>query len=168
MPPCPLSQDSAPRRPADAGFSLAEVLVTIGLTGTLMTLAVVGWAQWAGARDHDGAAGDLVVVMRQAQQQAVTQGRATCVQFDATAETYQLLTGACEAPEPAGAQTPRTLRGGFDVVEPRFLSGTAYVSGVTFSSRGTATPGTVKIRDDRRGQVRTVAVEGLTGRVTTS
>ena len=104
----------------------------------------------------------------QAQQQAVSDGWATCVQFDAAADTWTTYRGAC------GTGGDK-LAGPVDLGDERLdLTDVAFspaegggTTGVTFSARGTASPGSLKIARDGSDHVLTVAVEGLTGRVTT-
>ena len=65
-------------------------------------------------------------------------------------------------------QQPRSAPSGVDLDAPVFQHGTDHTEpGVTFTSRGTATPGQVYVQRD--GGPRTkLKVEGLTGRVSTS
>lgn len=149
----------------DHGFTMIEVIVTIALATTLMSLAVAGWSRWSAGHAYDGALTEVQAVLRNAQQRAVTEGRSVCVLFDPDANSYRVLAGACgdtgeELQGPAELDTRVRLRA------PAFETpGGSLVSGVTFTSRGTASPGSVQVvRRDGSGD-HEVRVEGLTGRV---
>ena len=151
----------------DEGITLVEVLVTISLMSIMMAIAVSGWSAWGRASEHSGTARELQSVMRQAQQRAVTEGRATCVWFDTTANSYSIYRGRCSessktlvtGPVPTGHDSIR-------ITDPSFTSAAGTpMAGVTFQGRGTGSPGTVKILRDGSSKVYTIKVEGLTGRV---
>lgn len=156
-----------PARPDD-GVTMVELVVVIAMMGALMAFAVVGWTAWASASAQDGAASTLEGTLRQAQQQAVSDGWATCVQFDATADTWTTYEGACGSggatlAGPVGLGDER-----LDLVDVAFVPAAGgSTTGVTFSARGTASPGRVRIARDGGDRVVTITVEGLTGRVTT-
>ena len=82
----------------DGGFTLIEVLMAMVLSGLMMALAIAGYSRWAAASAHVGTAREIQTTMRQAQQQAVTEGRATCVWFDVADHTYTVYRGACTLP----------------------------------------------------------------------
>lgn len=152
----------------DRGFTMVEVMVTIAMSGVLLGLVVSGWSRWSTAHAHSGAATQVQGALRAAQQRAVTDGQAVCVRFDAGADSYTVERGGCTTPSsPANRLLgPVPLDSRVDLRSPAFTHAGATLPGVTFSARGTATPGSVEIvRDDGDGRVRTVRVEGLTGRV---
>jgi prepilin-type N-terminal cleavage/methylation domain-containing protein len=156
-----------PARPDD-GVTMVELVVVIAMMGALMAFAVVGWSAWASASAQDGAASTLEGTLRQAQQQAVSDGWATCVRLDAAADTWTTYEGACGS---GGAQIAGPVGLGdqrLDLLDVAFAPAEdGSTTGVTFSARGTASPGSVKIARDGSERVLTIAVEGLTGRVTT-
>lgn len=157
-----------PRTPADAGFTLIEMIVTISLAGTLMAVAVGGWQGWSRASEQDGLVTELQLVLRQAQQRAVTTGSSICVDFDAGDESWTVRRGRCDGTTTT-LEAARTAPDGLDLVTPVFTydtSGTVR-SGVTFRPWGSATPGGLYVQRDGGPRVR-VAVEGLTGRVSVS
>lgn len=157
-----------PRTPADAGFTMLEVMVTIGISGILMAIAVGGFQGWSRASAQEGLVTELQGVLRQAQVRAVTLGTSTCVDFDATAESWTVYRGACSSTTRTVVDRTRTVGTGLDIRSPRFVVTTSATStGVTFSPRGTATPGSVSITRDGSDTVTVLTVEGLTGRVTT-
>lgn len=158
------------RRRQDAGFTLVEVLVTTSLMTVLMTAAVSGWASWSRAHAHVGAAVDIQSTLRHVQQRAVTEGASLCLRFEESADSWRLEDGRCES---AGG----TVLGGpwalddpaLDLVAPRFVgAGGALQPGVTFTSRGTASPGSVAVAREDSAHRWTVRVEGLTGRAAVS
>ncbi|MBM7507568.1 prepilin-type N-terminal cleavage/methylation domain-containing protein [Nocardioides salarius] len=156
-----------PARPDD-GVTMVELVVVIAMMGALMAFAVVGWSAWARASAQDGAASTLEGTLRQAQQQAVSDGWATCVQFDAAADTWTTYEGACGSGGAVLTGPVGLGDGRLDLVDVAFSPTTGgSTAGVTFSARGTATPGRVRIARDGSDRVVTIAVEGLTGRVTT-
>ena len=88
-----------------------------------------------------------------------------CVQFDVPARQLVVYRGACDDAArtkvngPIATPSPRVK-----FASPAFTeAGTA--TGVTFYSRGTATPGSVKVTRDGSTKVYTLTVERLTGRV---
>lgn len=157
-----------PVRPRDdRGFTMIELSVAIALMGALAGFVVSGWQSWSASRSHSSAAVALQSTLRDAQQQAVTEGSSTCVLFDVPGDRWRLYSGRCDS-------DTKVLIGGpwswdddrLDLTFAGFAHDSAIqLPGVTFTPRGTATPGrlTVGRRDDT--VVHTVRVEGLTGRV---
>ena len=158
---------SHPQR--DSGFTLIELLVVMSLMGVMMAIAIGGWSSWAKASAHSGAAREIQGAMRQAQQQAVTEGRATCVSFDDVAETYAVYRGRCSESTKTLARGPVELAAGIRVASPSFTSSAGTpASGVTFQARGTGSPGSVSITRDGSSKTYTLSVDWLTGRVSLS
>ena len=163
---------SAPVRAphGDGGYTLIEVMVTIALLSAIMLIAISGWSSYAKASAQDGAAQEVQSVLRQAQQRAVTEGSSMCVLFDITSSSFKLYRRACDD------STKTLLEGPWKVDDHNVsLASAAFTSpsgpdqpGVTFTSRGTAWPGEVRITRNGSTKVRVVDVEGLTGRVSAS
>ena len=157
-----------PRTLADAGFTMIETIVVTGIAGTLMAIAVTGWQSWSKASEQDGFVTEIQLVLRQAQQRAVTTGSSICVDFDAATESWTVKSGRCDGTTTTLEATRKAPKG-LDLVTPSFDYGTSVPdrTGVTFRPWGSATPGGVTIRRDGGPSVR-IAVQGLTGRVSTS
>jgi type II secretion system protein H len=158
---------AARRTPADAGFTLLEVMVTIVIAGLVMAFAVSGWTAYARVSAQDGAAQEVQSVLRQAQQRAVTEGTSICVLFDTSAGAFTVYRRPCDDSSKIKLDGPYDLDGRVRLAGAAFTSATGATSaGVTFTSRGTAWPGEVSIARDGSSRTRVVKVEGLTGRVT--
>lgn len=152
----------------DSGFTLIEVLVTISLLGIMMAIAVGGYSSWAKASAHSGAAGELQSAMRQAQQRAVTEGRATCVLFDDAADSYEVYRGRCSDSTKVRVLGPVRVSSSAEVgiTSPAFTSSAGTPSpGVSFQARGTGSPGQVQVTRSGSSKVYLLTVDGLTGRV---
>ena len=150
----------------DRGFTLIEVLVTVSLMGLLMGFAVSGWSSWAQASEHSGTARELQSVLRQAHQRAITEGRAICVDFDVAGNRYTMFRGACDDAARVRVLGPVTGDSAdVRLAAPSFTGVSGTGTGVTFSARGTAWPGQVKVTREGSTKEYVVRVEGLTGRV---
>lgn len=146
----------------DHGFTMIEVLVTIGLASVLMAFAVAGYHRWAVASEQSGTARELQSLLRNTQQRAVTEGTAMCVQFDTAADTYRVVEGTCADPGDQLQGPFPTADDRIELASPAFASGS---QGVTFFARGTASAGSVQVVREGSSKVYTIDVEGLTGRV---
>ena len=153
-------------RARDSGFTMIELLVTIALLGIMMAISVGGWTSWAKASRQSGTARELQSVMRQAQVRAVTEGRAICVSFRVAQNDYTLYRGACDDPAKVTVIGP-VVSDSKDVklAAPSFTAPSGSSTGVTFSARGTAWPGSVQLTRTGSSKSYTLTVEGLTGRV---
>jgi prepilin-type N-terminal cleavage/methylation domain-containing protein len=152
----------------DSGLTLIEVLTAMAILGALMAVAVGGWSAWTNASAHSGTAREIQSAMRQAQQQAITEGTATCVLFDEAAETYAVYRGGCSDSTKQKVAGPVTAANGIDIDDPSFIATSGSSPGVTFQGRGTATPGDVRIGRNGSGTTYQLAVDWLTGRVSLS
>jgi type II secretion system protein H len=152
----------------DSGFTLIEVLVTIVLMGALMAIAVSGWSSWAKASAQSGTAREIQSTMRQAQQQAVTEGQGMCVWFDDAADTYSVYRGLCSSTAKVKVAGPVEAAGGVHIETPGFTSSAGTSAGVSFQARGTGSPGDVRVTRDGTSKVYVLAVDWLTGRVSLS
>lgn len=150
----------------DSGFTLLEVMVAVALMGTMMAIAVSGFSSWDKARAHTGAASEMQTVLRQAQQRAVTEGRAMCVWFDVAARSYTVYRGACDSSVKEKLVGPYELGQPVNLSAPSFTAPSGSSPGVTFYARGTATPGQVSLTRSGSSKTYRISIEGLTGRVT--
>ena len=149
---------------SDSGFTLLEVMVTIALAGVLMAIAVGGWSSWAKANAHSGAAREIQSAMRQAQQQAVTEGTATCFLFDDAADTYAVYRGPCADAGKQLVKGPVAISPHVDITSPEFGASGAD-AGTSFLGRGTGTAGKVRVTRPGSAKKYTLTVDELTGRV---
>lgn len=154
-----------PQPARDDGFTLIEVLVTISLMGVVMAFAVSGWSSWSRASEQSGTARELQSTLRSTQQRAITEGSTMCVLFDGSGSRYTVYRGACADTGKVRVEGPIATNGAAVRLSVPAFSGTTATTGVTFYSRGTATPGSVKVVRTGSSKIYTVAVEGLTGRV---
>jgi type II secretion system protein H len=152
----------------DSGFTMIELLVTIALLGIMMAIAVSGWSAWARASRQSGTARELQSVLRQAQVRAVTEGRAVCVAFRVAENDYTLYRGACDDATKVKVIGPVVSDSDVRLASPVFTSPSGASTGVTFSARGTAWPGSVRLSRTGSSKIFTLTVEGLTGRVSVS
>lgn len=120
------------RQPShDSGFTLIEVLTTVTLLGVMTAIAVAGFSRYSNAHEQDGTARSLQSGLRDAQQRAVTEGRAVCVAFTATA--YTVWRSACDPATGTRLEGPVTTQSAdvrIELPTPQTL---------TFTPRGTAT-----------------------------
>lgn len=145
----------------DAGFTLVEVLVTIVLMGIVTAFAVGGWRSWAESRGQSETATELRVVLRNAQQRAITEGVSMCVSF--TADSYTVWRSTCATG--TRVDGPYAVDGPTRLDSPVFAA-TAPQSPATvvFAPRGTASAGAVSVVRDGSSTVYRVKVVGFTGR----
>ena len=147
---------------------MLEIMVTIGISGVLMAMAVGGFQGWSRSLDHEGTANRIQAVLRDAQQRSVTEGSLICVRFSTTDDSWTVLRGRCS--DPTTQLSKDTVEaGGVELANPSFSAGSGSPeAGVTFFPRGTATPGSVRVTRSGTSKTWTVKVEGLTGRVSVS
>lgn len=159
-----------PTSSRDAGYTLIEVMVVIVLFGIVLAIAVNGSRSWSLANEQSGTARTLQSVLRQAQQRAVTEGRPACVTFDVATDSYTVFRGACDDLAKTNVQGPRrTDSAKVHLTAPAFTSPSGTPgAGVSFTARGTAWPGQVKVTRDGSTKTYVLTVEGLTGRVALS
>ena len=147
------------------GFTLIELCATLAIFGVLVALSVGGLHKWTQAREHSGTASSVQSLLREAQQRAVTEGRATCVSFDVVAQVYAMYRGACDDATRVLLDSRRPDSGRVQLAAPAFVGPSGPTSAVTFKPRGTAWAGSVQITRAGSSKVYLVSVEGLTGRV---
>ncbi|MGV8847748.1 pilus assembly FimT family protein [Tessaracoccus sp.] len=151
----------------DAGATLAEVMVVVALIGGLSAMVVWGVRGWMTASAFKGASQQVESVLRSTQQQAITEGKSFCVDFDVAGGTYGVYRFACTDPGRVKVKGPfGTGSGAVHLSGPLFRdAGDVGRTGVTFLPRGSAWPGQVSVVRDGSSLVAVVRVEGMTGRV---
>lgn len=144
-----------------------ELLVTMVIAGILFGLATGGYRTYAASQAHRGTAESLVVLMREAQQRAITQGVTYGVDLSDVDGPWPLVKGPttnCTGGSPASAEVPS--RGGITV------SGATCVRfrprGMATDGAGTAAPAPVRVSRVGTSKVYTITIEGLTGRASVS
>jgi type II secretion system protein H len=154
-------------RRSEAGLTLVELVVAMAVMGLLMAIAVSGWRSWATAREHKGTAQQITSVLRQAHQRAVTEGRSACVLFDTARAEWSVFRGRCDATDKVRVQGPFHTASPKVAISSAAFTGTSSTvyPGVTFSPRGTASPGELKLTRSGAERTYVISVEGLTGRV---
>jgi prepilin-type N-terminal cleavage/methylation domain-containing protein len=160
----PFGRLHSARSRADSGFTLVELMVTMVIAGLLFMLAMWGWRAYAATQAQRGTAESLVVLMREAQQRAVTEGVAYGIKLSPVAGPWVLLketNTTCTTGTALNSEVPS--RGGVELDAVSFADDCVY-----FKPRGTATQGSVDVIRDGSSKVYTIEVEGLTGRASVS
>ena len=150
----------------DGGFTLIELMVTMAIVTTLMSIGVFTFTRWQNVSHQKGSAESVVSALRNAAERSVSEGRTYCVDFNsATTQAYVVYRVACGTGSVAG--------GGSKTLSPKVLLATSVSSTpcpashkcIYFYPRGTASAATVIVSSTARSQLYTVHVEGLTARV---
>lgn len=166
-----------PARRDDSGFTLVELMVTMTVAAVMLAIGIFGFANWQKAAQQRGSARELVSVLRNASERAISEGRTYCVDINAAGtamETWRYTCGPNPASPPAPASqllqkartqgTKVTLVATVTNPSPAPTCPTSH-NCVYFYPRGTATPTTVVVASSARNKTYTVTVEGLTARV---
>ncbi len=156
--------EQVPNRPED-GFTLVEVLTALAIFGISASIALTGMRAWASSLDEKGGAQTVVAELRRAQQEAVTEGRTFCVNFDVLTSRYTVYRGTCDDPARSRLRGPISTPTNTFLASPAFTGPSGVGTGVTFLPRGTAWAGSVKLTRPRSSKTYTISVEALTGRV---
>lgn len=154
------------RRPEGRGFTLIELLVIMTMLGVLFAMAAFGFRNYQLASSHNGAAQEVTSAMRNAQQRALTEAVNFCVKFDVAANAYSTWRGNCQT----GVRVSSSkLADGVQFQAPTFTNPDGSTStDATFTPRGTASGGSVKIVRSNSSKVYTINLERLTSRVSQS
>lgn len=157
---------------ADAGATLVEVMVVVGMIGTLTAIATWGIRGWGTSSAFKGASQQVQAVLRSTQQRAITEGTSYCVQFGTATDSYEVYRYACTDPTLPKVKTAgpfNTGSGSVHLSGPMFTDATGVArTGVTFLPRGSAWPGQVTVVRSGSSLSYVVHVEGMTGRVSAS
>jgi type II secretion system protein H len=152
----------------DSGFTLVELMVVMVIAGVLMTIGVFGFVNYQKTSQQRGTAKEVVSLLRNASERAISEGRTYCIDIAADKLSTTTWQRACGPSGTALGNTTRTqsIKVTLDatVTNPSPVCPTSHQC-LYFYPRGTATPATVVIRSSARSKTYTVKVEGLTARV---
>jgi prepilin-type N-terminal cleavage/methylation domain-containing protein len=166
------------------GFTLIEVLVAIGISSVLMTLAVFALrTYWVNRSLHDSAE-QVISELRQIQEQSVAESHPLVfgTWFKANTSTWGVVRYDPKEPAVSGDDECLQVEGPFEfptsvVVQAvdfessspqTTVCASAVPSGseiAFFFARGTATPGDITLRQPITDRTESLEVSGLTGRV---
>jgi general secretion pathway protein H len=149
------SSDSAGRLHPHAGFTLLELLVVLAIASLLIALVPIAFDRLQEGTQYRNALRTMQSEMRQARQQAVTQGRAVRFQVDLAGRTYGLV-GKVEHAIPEKLQVRATVAS----VELR----ADQTAAIQFLPSGGATGGSVDLLRPSGAGTR-LKVDWLSGRV---
>lgn len=156
----------------DDGFTLLEMVVTLVVAGILMAGATMGMHAYVVSNRESGTAQEIRSALRDAQEQALSEGRTYCVYFTSTTWTVFRSDCTVSSNETSGsldvADRSITLTSiAFPAPSPPIANeNTACPTTgqcAYFYPRGTALGGSLRVT--RPGKSYTVTVEALTGRV---
>ena len=139
-----------------AGFTLLELLVVLAIASLLIALVPIAFDSLREGTQYRDALRTMQSEMRQARQQAVTQGRAVRFQVDLAGRTYGLV-GKVEHPIPEKLQVRATVAS----VEVQANQ----VAAIQFLPTGGATGGSIDLLRPSGAGTR-LKVDWLSGRVT--
>ena len=150
----------------DAGFTLVELMVTLTLAGVLLALGTMPLKNYAQAQSHAGSARTVVEVMRNAQVRSVAEGTTYKVVLEAHQVRVFRADGGVFGTTPL-LSTPIDPR--VTLTGPSFTKAASAGGGPTtdgyFYPRGNASKGQLTVVRVGSAKVYTIAVEGLTARV---
>lgn len=151
----------------EGGFTLVEAVVSLSIVGILMAMAVPAWGSYRANQERVSASREVVSVLRNAQMRATAEETSYRVHVDVAARalTVSRFDGAAWVPRSTRLVPGSAVR----LDAPAFLdrSGTT-TAHVYFYARGTASPGSVRVRSVTSERSHVITVEGLTGRVSTT
>lgn len=157
---------TARRSGPDAGFTLIELMATMAIAATLMSIGIFSFTKWQNTSQQMGSAESVVSALRNTAERSVSEGRTYCVDFaSSSTRAYVVYRVACG--------TGTVAAGGANTLNAKVLMATTVTSTpcpashrcIYFYPRGTATPATVIVSSTARTKLYTVHVEGLTARV---
>lgn len=156
--------------PADGGFTLIEVLVSIMLFGILSTLSLVGFVQYRKAHEEQGSADALVAALRNTGQRATVESRSYCLRIGADNASWTVWRSTCGTGTQVSSGKTDSSSVTFPTGSRTFTdrSGATSSTDVYFYRSGMASAGTMTVARSGSSKVYTIRVEGLTGRVTSS
>jgi len=149
----------------DSGFTLIELMVTMLIASTLMSIGAFGFTNWQRTSQQRGTAQELVSALRNTAQRSVSEGRTYCVGL--TAQSYVVSRGVSCITGTVAPGGARTASAKVSLSVPPTGAGSCPAASqcIYFYPRGTASPATVNVTSSARSKVYTITVEGLTARV---
>lgn len=156
---------SASRR-GDVGFTLIELVVVMIILGILGVFSTTGWLRYQRSVEQRGSAQELVSALRNAQQSAQAEAVTYCVALSTSDRSFTVFKSSCDGSGTVVKPATTTQSSRVGLSAPLFTQsdGTS-ASWVSFTPRGSATKGSVKVTRQGSDKTYTVTVEGLTGRV---
>lgn len=157
---------------SEGGFTLIELIVTISLASILMTIGILATRNFLMSNREANTARDIRSAMRNASENALSQGRTYCVSFTATTWTVyksDCTVAANKVNGPNQVDDPSITLTSVSFVPPNPAVPNQTTSCPTpnkcayFYPRGTALAGSLGVT--RGGKTYTISVEGLTSRV---
>ena len=142
---------------ADAGFSLLEMMVVIGIVVILGTLVVPSFTGRMPGKRLESAAGEVNTAFKVARLTAVKENTPSLLELDVDAESYTITASG-------RLISHGNLPAGIDLKSVFLSKQTTPVAGglITFDSRGFPTPAVDVVLENTRGTAWTVEVN-LTG-----
>ena len=139
---------------------MAELLVIVAVIGIVSILATPAFISYSQAARLKGGAQELVTLLNQARQLAITRNTTTCVRHNGT-KKIRFRTNGCGGTVWMG---PGTDNGWFTLTDDVDIS--AATADVVFTHLGTAsTPGVYTVRNPATGRTLRVTV-AMSGRIT--
>ena len=142
---------------SDSGFSMLELMVTIGIVAILGTVAVPAFIGRMPGKQLESAAGEVNTAFKVARLTAVKENTPCLLQLDVDSESYTITVQG-------GLVKHGKLPAGVDLKSVFLSQQTTPVAGglITFDSRGFPTPAVDVVLENMRGASWTVEVN-LTG-----
>lgn len=151
---------------ASEGYTILELAVAMVMFGMLAAFGTQGWLHYTRAQELRNGLDQVTAVLKNAQERSLSEATSYCISFGSDNRSYTLFKFACGA---GGTQMGDSMltpspRVTFASASFTQADGTT-ASTLTFTPRGSATPGRALIQRDGGRKTYTISVEGLTGRV---